>query len=273
MDQEAKTIDAIGLLELGLCRLKSTLQGLSYTSVNLLGCMTLDVEHLHSTVHRKHSTLSQLQYAQTFGSTVKEDAKRLTSWAAFYHTSKKSWYPTPETTANLFDLPLMSPLPVVTMSNANIQKLHDWAQTYGAAVRQRTNRQQTTMAKHGALPDYMYQRILTPGEKISIPNSSELSPKIVDTYRKKKSEKRDLYSDKNDNAVDVRDEDEDKALSTLNSEEEQEEEEEDMYDSDSETADNDMELQHSEISNIANVLIGTYSRYGRPVHVNDRLLH
>ena len=85
----------------------------------------------------------------------------------------------------------------------------------------------------------------------SIANSSELSPKIVDTYSKDKSEKRDLYSDKNDNAVDVRDEDEDKALSTLNSEEEEQEEEEDMYDSDSETADNDMELQHSEISNIA----------------------
>ena len=224
--------------------------------------MTLDVEHLHSTVHRKHSTLSQLQYAQAFGSTVKEDAKRLTSWAAFYHTSKKYWYPTPETAANLFDLPLISPLPVVTMSNANIQNLHDWAQTYGAAVRQRTNRQQTSMAKTGALSDYMYQRILKPGEKISIPDRSELGLKIVDTYSKDKSEKRDLYSDKNDNAIDVRDEDEDKALSTLNSEEEEEEEEEDMYDSDSETADNHMELQHSEINNIANFFIGTYSRYG-----------
>ena len=85
--------------------------------------MTLDVEYLHSTVHRKYSTTSQLQYAQAFGSTVKEDAKRLTSWAAFHHTSRKSWYPPPETTANLFDLPLMSPLPVVIMSNANIQKI------------------------------------------------------------------------------------------------------------------------------------------------------
>ena len=39
---------------------------------------------------------------------------------------------------------------------------------------------------------------------------------------------------------------------------EDEEEEEAMYDSDSEIADNDMELQHSEINNIANFFIGTH---------------
>ena len=38
----------------------------------------------------------------------------------------------------------------------------------------------------------------------------------------------------------------------------EDEEEEAMYDSDNEIADNDMELQHSEISNIANFLIGTH---------------
>ena len=62
----------------------------------------------------------------------------------------------------------MSPLPVVTMSNANIQNLRDWAQTYGDAVRQRTNRQQTSIAKHGALPDYMCQRILTPASQTAV---------------------------------------------------------------------------------------------------------
>ena len=36
--------------------------------------------------------------------------------------------------------------------------MRDWASSYGAAVRQRTVRQETTMAKHGTLPEYVYQR-------------------------------------------------------------------------------------------------------------------
>ena len=46
------------------------------------------------------------------------------------------------------------------------------------------------------------------------------------------------------------------ALSTLNSKDE--EKEEAMYGSDNEIAENDMELQHSEISDIANFFIGTH---------------
>ena len=36
--------------------------------------------------------------------------------------------------------------------------MRDWASAYGAAVRQRTVRQETTIAKHGTLPEYIYQR-------------------------------------------------------------------------------------------------------------------
>ena len=36
--------------------------------------------------------------------------------------------------------------------------MRDWASSYGAPVRQRTVRQETTMAKHGTLPEYIYQR-------------------------------------------------------------------------------------------------------------------
>ena len=36
--------------------------------------------------------------------------------------------------------------------------MQDWASSYGAVVRQRTVRQETTMAKHGTLPEYIYQR-------------------------------------------------------------------------------------------------------------------
>ena len=36
--------------------------------------------------------------------------------------------------------------------------MRDWALAYGATIRQRTVRQETTMAKHGTLSKYIYQR-------------------------------------------------------------------------------------------------------------------
>ena len=52
----------------------------------------------------------------------------------------------------------MKPLPIVNMSPADCNVLRNWAPSYGAAVRQRTVRQETTMAHHGTLPEFMYQR-------------------------------------------------------------------------------------------------------------------
>ena len=49
-------------------------------------------------------------------------------------------------------MPIMEPLPVVEKSQANCALLRGWASPYGAAVRQPTVYQETTMAKHGTLP-------------------------------------------------------------------------------------------------------------------------
>ncbi|KAJ7379850.1 hypothetical protein OS493_012599 [Desmophyllum pertusum] len=46
-----------------------------------------------------------------------------------------------------------------------LQKIWDWASSYGAAARQRTVRQETTMARHGTLPEFMYQRQYEISEK------------------------------------------------------------------------------------------------------------
>ena len=52
------------------------------------------------------------------------------------------------------------PLPDVKLSQKEIGQMRDYALTYGAAVRQRTNRQETTMARHGTMPELIYQRQL-----------------------------------------------------------------------------------------------------------------
>ena len=120
--------------------------------------MTLDVENCHSTVHIKQANMSMMEYCRSFGLTMKESVKRVTHWAAYYHTSRKSWYPKPEETVPFSKVPLIKPLPVVDMSKPNCNIMRDWASAYGAAVRQRTVRQETTMAKHSTLPEYIYQR-------------------------------------------------------------------------------------------------------------------
>ena len=91
--------------------------------------------------------------------------KRITKWAAYYHTSNKSWYPTPEGAVHFSEVPTIHPLPPVSMSSENTEIIQNWATLHGAAVRQRTVCQETTMAKHGALPEYMYQRECVATEK------------------------------------------------------------------------------------------------------------
>ena len=58
-------------------------------TAQLVCCMTLDVENCHSTVHIKQANMSMKEYARSFELTMKESIKRVTQWAAFYHTSRK----------------------------------------------------------------------------------------------------------------------------------------------------------------------------------------
>ena len=78
------------------------------------------------------------------------------------------WYPKPDTTVSLHNVPLMMPLSVVSLTANDCDLLRNWASGYGAAVRQRTVRQETTMAKHGTLPEYLYQRHLEVGDKVNL---------------------------------------------------------------------------------------------------------
>ena len=100
---------------MGLRRLADILGGYDYyKALDLLSCMTLDVENCHATVHSKKVNVSKLEYARSFRATMKESVQRATSWAAYYHTSRRSWYPKPDTTVSLHNVPLMMPLSVVS---------------------------------------------------------------------------------------------------------------------------------------------------------------
>lgn len=125
----AKTVASVNLIEWGLQRLFDNLKEHDYQVTNLLSCMTLDVENCHSTVHIKQANMSMMEYSRSFGLTMKESIKRVTQWAAYYHTSRKSWYPKPEETIPFSKVPTMQPLPIVKMSQANCDVLRNWAST------------------------------------------------------------------------------------------------------------------------------------------------
>ena len=98
-----KTFLSSQLEEWGLRQLKSTLDSCQYKGLKMKTYNTLNIEHLHSNVHFKESSLTPLDYARAFANTVTENIKRLTESGFYYHTSSDSWYPPPAQT--LFSLP------------------------------------------------------------------------------------------------------------------------------------------------------------------------
>ena len=57
-------------------------------------------------------------------------------------------------------LPTIPQLPIVRLPEKAVEEMRDYALSYGAAVRPRKNRQQTTMARHETMPEMIYQRQL-----------------------------------------------------------------------------------------------------------------
>ena len=70
--------------------LQSNLEDYGKYDVNLLSSMTLDLEHLQSTVNYKQGFQTMLQYARSFTSSIKESVKPVTQWSIYYFTSKDS---------------------------------------------------------------------------------------------------------------------------------------------------------------------------------------
>ena len=91
--------------------------------------------------------------------------------AAYYFTNLKSWYAVPERAVILSAISVVRPLPPVPMAPQGVQRIRDWAQTLGAAVRQRSVKQETTMTRAETLPSYLYQREIQPGEPVSLERS------------------------------------------------------------------------------------------------------
>ena len=257
----AKTLDSVKLVKWGLERLQQNLHQFSYDHTNLLSCMTLDVENLHSSVHHKSQVSTPLQYARDLGSTAKEGLKRTTSWSAYYYTSRGSWYPLPERSLGLFDIPPMEQPPVGKASHDEMAMMREWCKTYGASVRQRSVRQETTMAKAGTLPDYLYQKDVEVSDKIILTSDAATADPVTI------------------NAIAEADAEDSSTPDPVEPNGGEPEEEQSEYDSssDEETTGEDLPEESDNLGNIhlsrdVDFLVGVTSRFGRPVRFNTRLI-
>ena len=134
-------------------------------------------------------------------------------------------------------IPVVRPLPPVPMAPQGVHRIRDWAQTLGAAVCQRSVKQETTMARAGTLPSYLYQREIQRGESFSL-------------------ERSDLEEQQE------KDEEEDGML------------EYDSPRSDEESAHDETACDVGGIPSLereANFLFGRVSRFGRSIHFNSRI--
>ena len=102
-----------------------------------------------------------------------ESLKRTSQWSAYYFTHRRSYYPVPEKSISLRDIPKMSPVPPKEMSQADQMLMREWAHEHGKAVRQRTVRQCTTKHNAGTLPLYMYEKELPIGERVTFENRDQ----------------------------------------------------------------------------------------------------
>ena len=95
-----KTQDSLTMLRKEVNRLIQNINSINPLFIDqdeLLALLTTHVENLHVVSHFEHETFRTLNYAQDFGTIVKDSLKRITTWAAKYFTHDKSYYPFPDT--------------------------------------------------------------------------------------------------------------------------------------------------------------------------------
>ena len=141
--------------------------------------MTIDVENIHSLVHLLH--ISTLHGVKLRKKPWKCSQRRLkgdnpVGGLLFYKSkalvscTRKCHDPVGHT-----GIQMLSPIPIAPQ---NIQKMRDWAQTFGVAVRQ--------MVKAETLPSYPDQREIQLGEPLSF----ELADFKEQRKKKKKTSRR-----------------------------------------------------------------------------------
>ena len=262
-----KSFISLQLSEWSLKKLLENTDMFNFKSTNLLSMMTLSVEHFHSTTHTKQVLMTQLQYAREFMRSVKESLKRSFPWSAYYFTSRKgSWYPAHESSMDFKELSRLLPVKNdrAQISKSHEEKLRVWANSYTRAVRQRTVRQETTMAKSGTLPHYLYStkisEVADTTKSFSASNKNQDDPSATKSQNDPSANISQNISDSNESP-----------------DENENQEEEDSYDpesggSDTENGDAEDAGDIGGLDTASLFMVGRSSRFGRAIKINSKFI-
>lgn len=214
---------------------------------------TCKIEIKSTRIRLKHGVQTMLQYVRSFSLSIKESVKALTNWSAFYYTSNQArWYPPPESALKLNELRFPKPADPKPLEDDKKVLMREWASLNGAVVRQRSVRQETTMAKAGTLPEGSYEIEMVPNtvndsdpgendEEEPVPNTANGSdPETIDE---------EILQYDNDDESDI------KNMATVPSRT---------------SIQNLQDFQTAEVGKETSFLLGGRSRYGRTVRFNNR---
>ena len=116
----SKTAKPVHFVEKGLNKLRINLAEVNPThKIEPEVCFTLQLESQHGVSHFKHPSWTVLEYARDLGNTMRESLKLTSQWSAYYFTRQRSYYPAPENSISLRDIPKISPIPPKEMSRAD----------------------------------------------------------------------------------------------------------------------------------------------------------
>ena len=205
-----------------------------------------------------------LSHAQAFGQSIKESLKKTTQWSAHYFTSKERWYPLAENTLSLHQVTLpkrkeMSSTRLERLNPLQKDEMREWASVNGAVVRQRSCRQETTMARSGTLPENAYHEELRP---------IDLEHRVASVEDEEMEEEEVEKEEDEDEKEDEEEDEEDEGEAEEWEEEEEELDEEEVLEYSSESEDDDFRV--NEMDRAATFLVGSTSRFGRDISINKK---
>lgn len=155
----SKTVDSTELLMNSLSSLQALLgtfeQAQYGEEIGMKSLLTLVCERFFSDMRARFEMPLMLQFAQLFGSNLRESLKRMTQCGFQYFTSRKSYYPAPEG-LHFLSFPQMPVPTAVQMDSANLKKLRDFQKEHGQSVRQQSVRSFSTKDRPGTLPISAY---------------------------------------------------------------------------------------------------------------------
>ena len=157
-----KCLKSLELMAQSLRKVENNIKDLSSypgfeVNLNLESLLTLNVENQHAVTHFKKETFTLYEYAQIFGSSVEEGAKRVTPWSAHFYAHPSSYVlAEPSAAGQLVSVEIPKPVGERLSRNEEAE-MRMWAKRFGKCVRQRIVRQDNTMDRAGTLPLNLYE--------------------------------------------------------------------------------------------------------------------